>query len=68
MMERLMLYYHTRPTSMQGQRLGQWFCNAFNLQDIKLYNCITVSEAKRIIAEKYQTYDQTFLVEYNAKG
>lgn len=67
-MERLMMYYSTRPDSMKGQRLGQWFCNAFKLTDNQLYNATTASEAKRLIAERYDTYDQTFLVQYNASN
>jgi hypothetical protein len=55
--------------SMGRQRLGQWFCNAFDIRnDDELWNTASVSEAKRIIIQKYETYDPMFLVSYNNEG
>lgn len=39
-----------------GQRLGQAFCNKFNIQDNELFYCASDKQSQQIISDKYTEY------------
>lgn len=60
--------YKARPGSQAEMRLGQWFCNAHNLTNPRLFYSTSNDECKDIILESgYDTWDRQPLFDYNRK-